>query len=612
MPKAVGLNDPHPLLGNAPELYRLVLTYRWSHVIQRAKSHPEEARYWNPNDGRTALHLAVLHRMSSGGSQATAHRSSMAFGGKGPVDAIRALLVACPDAACQRDKIMGFTPLTYGCLLPPPDRRRNRQNAYQQHTLEDEMSVSTRGSVYQSVYQKSLSVLDDAEEVVRTILEQRRDAASVLTRDGMSPLDVHVASYSRGWGSIEDEGTEGFGGMGSGGGGGGGGGGAGLGRTTTGVLRALLEADPTLARPRKIYNDENSMGPLELLYHHNAAAFLTALEREEEHVRQHDGRTMKAWFDAPETRPTNNNSNTNPSKNVSLSKSKSRLARSTKTISSSAGAGKKTNRTPATSSLSSWWAWKWSIMLLKYGEVSRRKRGGRFRAVHAAAGAEGCPLPIIMLAIRAFPNQVREFDGTDSDSNGGGGGDLPLHIVAGWSSQGLGGDRRGAALCALLTEYPEAAEIKNKDGRTALVLALERGASWERGGIRRLVRAFPDAVAERDEKTGLLPFMIAASQRSSGPSKGVGILGRLSQRSAELHGVRTAFELLRYNPDVMKEYTEEDHWSGKWADFQPNNSKSDSGGSSSTDSAPTEKRNGEKQPKTTRKGDFGDSWVSFQ
>jgi hypothetical protein len=75
-----------------------------------------------------------------------------------------------------------------------------------------------------------------------------------------------------------------------------------------------------------------------------------------------------------------------------------------------------------------------------------------------------------------------------------------------------------------------AAAEKNSDGQYPLVLALLSGREWSEG-IQNLFEAARHVVAERDSKTGLYPFMLAAT-------------------TCKKEAVNTTYMLLRAHPDV--------------------------------------------------------------
>lgn len=164
-----------------------------------------------------------------------------------------------------------------------------------------------------------------------------------------------------------------------------------------------------------------------------------------------------------------------------------------------------------------------------------------------------------MLAIRAFPNQIREADEHSGNGN------LPLHMVASWgikpsrreeqedaraparyvaSMDPIAQRTKAMVVSELLTEYPDAARVRNKRGKTPLALLVEAGGTWFNGGVRRMVRAYPEALNIRDRKTGLMPFMAAATAcRGSNAREG---------SYADLKVLTTIFELLRNEPRAVR------------------------------------------------------------
>lgn len=94
--------------------------------------------------------------------------------------------------------------------------------------------------------------------------------------------------------------------------------------------------------------------------------------------------------------------------------------------------------------------------------------------MHAAAQLKDCPIPFILLAMRAYPEQVRQVDERT--------GNLPLHFVAAWDvSDPTTVSRKSMALNALVSEYPEGGKVRNRRGKTPMSLALESGTSWDSG-----------------------------------------------------------------------------------------------------------------------------------
>ena len=299
------------------------------------------------------------------------------------------------------------------------------------------------------------------------------------------------------------------------------------GRTNTGVLRTLLEHDPCLAKVR-IARDKVS-GAVELLYRSNADAFLDIVSLDD--IKKKKSRTS----------------------NGDLEHNKAVISIVTK-----------------------WWVWRWLILLLKYRTLPHKKRGARFLALQAAAGLVGCPLPVLTLAMHAFPKQIKERNGMYGDD-----GNLPLHEVCAWpceydctSTDPVISSRKGMAIAALLLEYPEAANTLNRHLQTPLELAVSTGTTWDIG-VRKIYRAYPEAVCLQSKRTGLFPFMTAAvaggeisRQQWPLPSSKRSLMTHLKNLAKQdLQLVRTIYGLLRANPRVMfncflGEDDEEDKFNG--------------------------------------------------
>jgi hypothetical protein len=160
---------------------------------------------------------------------------------------------------------------------------------------------------------------------------------------------------------------------------------------------------------------------------------------------------------------------------------------------------KKSSTCSVRSTLSQWWAWKWTLILLEVAsqfdadDTAVEEEMTSFLAVHAAAQLEGCPVPILALAMDAFPDQVKLRNTRNGLNN------CPLHYVCGWVSDALciNGDpvivkRKRKAISLLLEAFPKAARMTNNLGETPLHLAIETCSSWET--LEDLVRMFPAAL----------------------------------------------------------------------------------------------------------------------
>jgi hypothetical protein len=441
-------------------LYRHAKEQAWEEVSVDCKTHKDDASYVFPMDGTTALHLAVMSRVGY------SFKSEEKAKHPAPLSLVEELLQVYPDAAKVPCQVNTYTPLAYACLVSGPE-----------------------------------CCLEEMDEMVRLFLQYSPESTSVYTSGGLSAVDVHIVSYSQVMAGRTDKRMRLSG------------------RTSTVVLRTLLEHDPKLANVR-ISNDKLG-GAIEILYRCNSQAFMKIVAEYETKRRQHN-RIMTSETE---------------------DKNKRVLAK-----------------------ISNWWVWQWTVLILKYGTLPKKKKWARFFALQAASGLVGCPLPILTLAMAAFPNQIKEVDemhGTD--------GNLPLHEVCSWPQQSAAEDpviatRKGMAITALVQRYPNAAFVCNSRGESPLDLALSTGTTWD-GGIRKLVRTYPASASIRSSATGLYPFMTAAAVAASSdnasdlvlPSSKQSLMTHLkNEAKRDLQTVRTIYGLLRADPDVMLPADEEE------------------------------------------------------
>jgi hypothetical protein len=134
------------------------------------------------------------------------------------------------------------------------------------------------------------------------------------------------------------------------------------------------------------------------------------------------------------------------------------------------------------------WVWEFVLTLLK-SEHQHTYRSIKpvppFNALHTASCIPDFPLPFLMLCMRAYPTQMRMPDPINSD--------LPLHSVAAWeaSDNMVLMVRKSMTLTQLVYDHPTACRHCNRQGKTALSLALETGTSWDHG-VRQLTAAQKD------------------------------------------------------------------------------------------------------------------------
>ena len=192
------------------ELFLRSREHQWESVKAILRKYPEEAAYVH-SDGTTALHMAIMSRTGYVMNGEIEQR-------KAPLETIEELLKAFPDAAMQVCRTNTYSPLAYACFVVEKD-----------------------------------CDLVDAEAIVRLLIKYCPECTKVTTSGSLSALDIHIVSYSQNHQDVVEENPY-------------------SGRTNTGVLRTLLEHDPSLARVR-IARDKVS-GAVELLYRSNANAFL--------------------------------------------------------------------------------------------------------------------------------------------------------------------------------------------------------------------------------------------------------------------------------------------------------------------------------------------------
>jgi len=355
----------------APELYKLVQSESWVKVVQRVTKHADEAQYVSPDTKMTCLHVAVKACKTSNTSARIA--------------AIRALVEAYPEAATLQDSEFEHTPLAYVCLVDAESSKN----------------------------------LEDDSEVVRLMLEFNRKSLQVFSKDGYSPLELHIMAMSR----MKRKGDA-----------------LGIRRSkksqkrdpATSILRALLKEEHSTTSIAKA---------LDTLFECNSLAVLEQVALEE-------------------------------SLASTLRLRARRQARSS---------GGSVQTIDGTTNFATFWVWEWALMLLEADYVRRYADvtpSPPFLPMHAAAQIKDCPVPFLILAMRAYPDQVRQVDERT--------GNLPLHFVAAWDvSDPSTVSRKSMALNALVTEYPHAGSVRNNRGKTPMSLSLESGTSWD-NGVRRL------------------------------------------------------------------------------------------------------------------------------
>jgi hypothetical protein len=460
-----------------PMLYRLARKGKWDECLELiiSNSSGEDLSFVYKKDGTTALHLAVMSRTgyihsfsrnnsSNHGKQHNVdpeHNPTSKKNGVAPMQVVEELLKRAPYQSKLRCTLNGYTPLTYACLV-----------------CNDDFST------------------ESAAVMVRLFIQYCPESITIFSDDGLSPVDIHIVSYSHHHKEKEEE--------------------SGLGNTSTAVLRTLLNHAPELAnlRLKREADGVEVDGPLELLYKCNAQAFSKATM--DEVYNSDDEGTIQSDYTLPE------------------------------------------KRQQVMDTVKTWWIWTWAVILLKYGsKVNNKKRGARFAAVHTAANQIGVPTPLLSICLYAFPRQIKK---PIEETTGLGNLPLhavcswPCHHD---SFSGMVGDafvtsRKVMAINRVLEEYPLALKVNNARGESALELALKSGTTWD-GGVRRIVKAYPKALKQQSKVSGLYPFMTAAAAAAHSSEHNDENISPSSPalKRQELRHLRTIYGLLRSSPKAL-------------------------------------------------------------
>jgi hypothetical protein len=150
---------------------------------------------------------------------------------------------------------------------------------------------------------------------------------------------------------------------------------------------------------------------------------------------------------------------------------------------------------------------------------------------------------IVETALALYPWQARERDEQ---------GRYPLHIVLD-SCQSI--KVKNQVLPILLNAYPDAAKLKIPD---TLVLVAQH-SDLTLSNLQKIIAAVPpESFRKPDPKTGLFPFMVAASNNQSTTSNMVALQDRISNQfesyfslDPNLLHTTAIFEMLLLAPDLV-------------------------------------------------------------
>lgn len=300
------------------------------------------------------------------------------------------------------------------------------------------------------------STMDEHRQIVKLILQYNPESIHVKTKDGRSPLDVNIMYVSKAKKKVSAiiipgiTSSRRFKGKSQ--------------RSKsscTSILRVLLEARSVM----------NVSKPLDLLLECNSLELLENVALEE----------------------------------AQASSLKLRARRMARSDDATVVTRASTVCTTGSTNFAHYWVWEWAILILKSRhkrKFSNYKPTPIFSIMHEAAQVKDCPVPFLMLAMRAFPEELRSPEPLS--------GNYPLHFVAGWNVKASASvSRKSMALSAVVSEFPEATVFRNKQGMTPLSLALSTGTSWE-NGVRRLA-TFQNEENERlraeNDDDSIAPFV---------------------------------------------------------------------------------------------------------
>jgi hypothetical protein len=393
-----------------PLIYKLARKCLWNEFeALLATSSEQDLNFVYSKDGTTVMHMVVMSR--SGYINAFKSSSSKDFA-VAPDGLLERLLFLNPGLAQVQCTLNGYTPLTYACLV-----------CNQKYPM------------------------NVAASMVRVLLDHSPDSINLFTKDGLSPVDIHVVSYSHHHPDKEDTSSRGC--------------------SSATVLRALLSFSPGLACNR--LQGDKITGPLELLYKCNSKTFSQAA-LDEMHENMAD--------------VTVESDDTLPERRQKVFDEVKKWWTWTWTV-MLLKYGSESHR-------------KWGTQF------------GIVHAAAMQVGCPSALIKLALFAFPGQAKQLI-MDKEDNANlplhavcSWQGGTALKC------ASKSLIETRKSQAIAALLEEYPAAAMMANNRGELPLELAAKSSTTWE-GGIRRLVKAYPRALCIPSKQTGLCPFMTAAT-----------------------------------------------------------------------------------------------------
>jgi hypothetical protein len=399
-----------------PSLYRNARKCQWDDFTKVLANSKKDIGYVYKKDGTTVLHMAVMSRTG----YINAFKSSDREFPTAPFEIVEDLLKLAPELANVRCTLNAYTPLAYACLV-----------------CNEKYDV------------------EGAAKMVRLFLKYCPESINLFTKESLSPVDIHIVSYSHHHKEKEDK--------------------AALGQTSTAVLRTLLTHSPELANLR--LQGAKVQGPIELLYKCNAEAFSKAVM--DEVYNSDDEGTIQSNLTIPERR----------------------------------------QKVVDTVRKWWIWTWAVMILKYgSLKQKKRGSRFAAVHTAAMQVGCPTPVLSISLYAFpRQIKQPVEDKDELQNlpihavCS-------WPCHQDYKSASEAMVSMRKSMALTRVIEEYPTSVKATNRRGETPLELALKTGTTWD-AGIRRLVKAYPKGLKLQSKNTGLYPFMTAAAAAISTSKK---------------------------------------------------------------------------------------------
>lgn len=403
-----------------PLVYKLARRCMWDEFEQcMITSSPDDLNFVYGKDGTTIMHMVVMSR--TGYINAFKAELTKPYA-SAPDGILEQLLHLCPQLAKVRCTINGYTPLSYACLVC--------SNMYP---------------------------VEMAASMVRLLLSRSPDSIDLLNKDGLSPVDIHVVSYSHHHPDKEDKSSRGL--------------------TSVSVLKTLLMHRPGLARNR--LQGDKIQGPLELLFKCNSKHFCqTTLDELDRAVDEQSGHFHRTLAERRQLAVQQVNTWWIWTWTIMLLKHGSECDR------------------------------KWGTQF------------AAVHAAAMQIGCPSAVMKLLLFVFSSQAQEVISERGNLANFPLHAVCSWQCGTGLKSAAKSLIETRKSQTIAVLVQEYPGAAQILNSRGELPLELASKTGTLWE-GGVRRILKAYPKALSTPSVQTGLYPFLTsaAAAKHSACPER---------------------------------------------------------------------------------------------